>query len=393
MEELLHQYNPWWEGAFDLPGVQPRQRQVDAILRRLSENRATLLTGLRRVGKTTLMRLVALRLMAQGVPARDILYVSLDDYLLRKHSIIDVVSAYRQIHKVSVDHSIVLLLDEIACKTECHLQLKNLIDRERATILASSSSASLLRDKQAALTGRSQALEIQPLSFREYLDFKNIHVATRDRQLLSAYFKDYMRDGGLPENVIQPSRDYLMTLVDDIIQKDITAFHGLKDQQILRDYFTLLMERSGKQASINKISNILKISPDTSRRYFGYFEETYLIHPVARWGKTNERILSPKKVYACDLGIKYLFIGDRDRGSYFENCVYLQIRPHQPVYYVSREGVEIDFFTSDETLIEVKFNDRLTGRQKELFDRFPAKRKIVIDSIPSLSQLEQLWPV
>ena len=64
-------------------------------------------------------------------------------------------------------------------------------------------------------------------------------------------------------HVLQPERDYLMNLVDDIIQENITAFHGLKDHQIPRDYFTLLMERSGKQASINKLSNILKISPDT----------------------------------------------------------------------------------------------------------------------------------
>ena len=87
-----------------------------------------------------------------------------------------------------------------------------------------------------------------------------------------------MRNGGLPENVLNPNRDYLMNLVDNIIQKDITAFHGLKNHQILRDYYTLLMEHSGKQLSINKIANILKISPDTSRRYLYYFEETFLIH-------------------------------------------------------------------------------------------------------------------
>jgi len=133
------------------------------------------------------------------------------------------------------------------------------------------------------------------LTLPEYINFKDIHLAKKDQHLLDSYFRDYIREGGLPENVLQPSRDYLMNLVDDIIQKDITAFHGLKDHQMIRDYFTLLMERSGKQASINKISNILKISPDTSRRYLKYFEETYLIHLLPRWGKTNERILSAQK--------------------------------------------------------------------------------------------------
>ncbi|MDL1963833.1 MAG: DUF4143 domain-containing protein [Deltaproteobacteria bacterium] len=79
------------------------------------------------------------------------------------------------------------------------------------------------------------------------------------------------------------------------------------------------MERSGKQLSINKIGKILNISPDTSKRYLSYFESTYLIHLLPRWGKTNQKLLSPKKIYASDLGIKYLFMGERDLGSYFEN--------------------------------------------------------------------------
>jgi predicted AAA+ superfamily ATPase len=88
----------------------------------------------------------------------------------------------------------------------------------------------------------------------------------RDKQLYKSYFLEYIKDGGMPENVLNPNREYLMNLVDDIIQKDITAFHGLKHHQILRDYFLLLMERSGKQLSINKIAKILSISPDTSKR-------------------------------------------------------------------------------------------------------------------------------
>ena len=150
------------------------------------------------------------------------------------------------------------------------------------------------------------------------------------------------------------------------------------------------MERSGKPVSINKISNILKISPDSSRRYLGYFEETYLIHLLSRWGTTNERILSPKKVYACDLGIKYLFTGERDLGSYFENYVYLQLKGLRRLYYLREKDVELDFYTEDGILIEAKFNFELHGEQLETFKRFPAKQKYLIDSVASLSLLEEL---
>ncbi len=391
MDDLLFQYNPWWEATDFLSGIKPRDRYVDWILSRLSERHALLLSGLRRVGKSTIMRLVVDQLIKRGHAPSTILYVSLDDYMLRQNSILDVVNSFRQINKHSVDVPVVVMLDEITAKEGFQQQLKNLVDRERVTIVAASSSSSLLQDQKALLTGRSQTLEIQPLTLEEYLDFKDVSVARRDAQLLDRYFRDYVRDGGLPEHVLHPSRDYLMNLVDDIIQKDITALHGLKDHQVVRDYFTLLMERSGKQVSINKLANILSLSPDTSRRYLGYFEDAYLIHSVSRWGKTNERILSPKKIYACDLGIKHLFIGDRDWGSYFENYIYLCLRQHQRVHYVRSGEHELDFLTEDETLIEVKYNSELAGAQLSAFNEFPATRKQIIASVRDTQIINELW--
>lgn len=391
MEELLYQYNPWWEGAEFVAHVRPRGRYVDRLVDVLSEKRAVLLSGLRRVGKSTIMRLVADALITQGTLPQAILYVSLDDYVLRPNSILDVVTTFRQIHKLSVDDPVVLLLDEVTAKDDFHQQLKTLIDRELVAIIAAASSRSLLKDQQALLTGRSTTVEVQPLAFEEYLRFRGIEIPRRDYHLLDTYFRDYVRTGGLPEHVLSPSRDYLMNLVDDIIQKDITAFHGLRDHQVVRDYFSLLMERSGKQVSINKLGNILGLSPDTSRRYLGYFQDTYLVHLVPRWGTTNERILSPKKVYACDLGIKHLFIGDRDWGSYFENYVYLQLRRYQEVYYVRSGEQELDFLTSDKTLIEAKYNAELEGKQKDAFDGFPAKRKHVLKSVRDIDVIDSIW--
>lgn len=391
IDDLLYQYNPWWESLSFTEGIRPRDYYVTRILRLLSERRAVLLSGMRRVGKSTILRLVADELIRDGVPAKDILYVSLDDYLLRGKSILDVVSQFRKIHTHSVDRAVTLLLDEVTAQQDFHQQAKTLIDRENVRMVASASSSSLLKDQRARLTGRSTTLEVQPLMFQEYLEFKEITVPRRDAQLLDSYFRSYLREGGLPEHVLHPSRDYLMNLVDDIIQKDITAFHGLKDHQVLRDYFTLLMERSGKQASINKLGRITGLSPDTSRRYLAYFEETYLVHLVARHGKTNERILSPKKVYACDLGVKHLFIGDRDWGSYFENYVYLRLRAHQPVSYVRLQQNELDFLTGDNTLIEAKYNSDIDGTQKQAFDSFPASRKRVLKTVQELAEIEEMW--
>ena len=392
MDEILFQYNPWWESADYLsPSLKPRNERVNQIARAHANRPLVFLTGIRRVGKSSLMRLLANRLMENGVEAHRICYVSVDDYQLRDKNIMDIVSEYRKIHKLGRNRNITLLLDEITYKPDFQIQLKTLIDREPVAIVASSSSSSLLNDARGRLTGRSTTIEVQPLSLEEYLQFKDIEVARRDSHLLDSYFKDYVSVGGLPENVLKPERNYLMNLIDDIIQKDIAAFRGVRDHQVLRDYFTLLMERSGKQVSINKVANILGLSPDTSRRYLGFFEDTYLVQLVSRWGKTNERILSPKKVYACDLGMKHLFIGNRDWGSYFENYVYHRIRKYQQISYIRVDSIELDFFTEDKTLIEAKYNADIEGKQAALYDSFEAKRKRVIRSVKEVETIDAMW--
>ena len=371
-----------------MEGLKPREKYLQDLRRYLDFKHIIILTGLRRVGKTSLMKLIISELL-QHVEANHIFYISLDDYLIQKNSILEIVNEFRRIHKIKVEEKIYLFFDEVTYKDDFQIQLKNIYDSQNAKIFVASSSASKLRDKKARLTGRAITLDIKPLDLNEFLYFKNIEIKKRDTQLYKSYFLDYIQTGGLPENVLNPSREYLMSLVDDIIQKDITAFHGLKNHQILRDYFTLLMERSGKQFSINKIGKILEISPDTSKRYLNYFESTYLIYLLPRWGKTNQKLLSAKKIYASDLGIKYLFIGNRDIGSYFENYIYIELKDKKVLYYLYENGVEIDFYTDDKILIESKYYAELNERQKELFQSYPAKKRILIDSVEKLSLLEE----
>ena len=137
------------------------------------------------------------------------------------------------------------------------------------------------------------------------------------------------------------------------------------------------------------MAKIIKISPDTAKRYFGMFSDTYLIYPVMRCGKTNERLLSPKKVYAADLGIRTFITGFRDKGILFENYVYLKIRHMKPCY-VYDEKTEIDFLTEKKELVEVKYNGEMTVKQKILFDRIKSAKKLVIRNI---SELEKYFPV
>lgn len=343
METILFRHNPWWTSAFSLPDIMDRPGIFQEMTDQLKNQEVIFLTGLRRIGKTTLMKMLIDHLInTKGVEPKNILYISLDDYLLEKKSILEIIEEFRKINNLRFDDFVYLFLDEVTHKVDYEIQLKNLYDNHRVKIYASSSGSSLFKTRKAYLTGRSKILEVPPLTFKEYLEFKRIHLKPQDEHLLERYFEDFLQAGGIPEFVLHGESQYLQDLVDDIIYKDIAAIHGIRDIPLLKDYFLLLMERSGKILSINKIASILSISPDTARRYMELFVETNLVFMLERYGKTTERILAPRKIYSADTGVRSFFTGFRDKGSLFENYIYLCIRKYHPEY-VYQDGIEIDF--------------------------------------------------
>jgi len=383
LRDILYQFNPWWEGEF-YPEFISRSVYLKQFLNSLNRKEIEFITGLRRVGKTALMKLMIKELLSK-TESDTILYISLDAFGLESYSLHDILEEFRKVHKHSRSKFLYLFLDEVIVKDTYQQELKNFYDNENVKIFASASQAGLLKDQRALLTGRTRLYEILPLRFDEFLSFKNITIKKSESYLKEQYFIEYMKTGGIPEYVLTGDIEYLEELCDNLLYKDIIATYGIKDAGLVRDYFKLLMERSGKQASVSKMANVLGISPDTSRRYFGYFQNSYIIHTIERCGKLNERIRSGKKVYAGDVGIRNMVTGFRDKGAVFENLVYFKMKKFKPCY-VYQNGIEIDFKT-DNFLIEAKYNSEMTEKQKHLFEQISSEKKIVVDSVESFLNL------
>jgi len=265
-------------------------------------------------------------------------------------------------------------------KKDFNQELKNLYDLENVKIFASSSSASLLRDKKAFLTGRTRTIEIEPLDFKEFLLFKNYSVKKSEKYILEKYFEEYMEYGGMPEYVLTKDPNYITNLVDSIIYKDIIALHNLKNSSVIKDLFKLLCERVGKQVSYNKIANVLGIHKDSVKDYITYFEDSYLFYLIEKDARSlNERIKDNKKIYCSDVGIKNVTAGFKDLGAIYENLVFLKIKKENP-RYIKKDGIEIDFKTKD-TLIEAKYKREMDKKQKELFESIKIKIKILAGGV------------
>jgi predicted AAA+ superfamily ATPase len=235
-----------------------------------------------------------------------------------------------------------------------------------------------MRDKKASLTGRIKTIEVMPLDFQEFLIFKEVKINKSDMAKLESYFRDYLKIGGVPHYVLTEDKTYLNELVENIIYKDIIAYHKLTAEKTIKELFILLCQRVGKPMSYNKIAEILKISVDSAKRFVGYFEKAYLFYVVDRYAKSvNENITSPKKIYIGDVGIKNLITGFKDFGASYENLVFLKIKEEKPAYYL-KEGIEIDFITQD-SLFEAKYNQELNEKQKELFNSLKIKNKFIAE--------------
>jgi predicted AAA+ superfamily ATPase len=387
---LLYEFNPWWEEGYTFR-LHKREKYTGKIAEKLKSNRIVLLAGLRRVGKSSIMKLMIKKILDEGVSRENVLYVSLDDFLLDDKNILEILDSYRKWMRKRKEETVYLFFDEITYKEKWQQQLKSLYDRENCVIVASSSSSSVFSDEHAWLTGRSVILPVDPLDFDEWLAFKNITLKKMDSHLLASYFEEFLSSGGMPEYVLNNDRDYLQNLVEQLLYKDIIARHNIKRKTVIRDMFLLLMERAGRQISITKVGKILGISASNARRYLEYFEQTFLVELINRYGKTNEKILSQKKLYAGDIGIRSIYTGFRDKGAVFENYVYLMIKDKKPQYYYVN-GIELDFIfqelSGDKTILECKYNSEMNPKQQILFDKVEAEKKLVINGVDSLDLIK-----
>ena len=376
----MFEMNPWWEESPKSEGIF-REKYLEFFEKNLNNKDIIFITGLRRVGKSTLLKHFIFRLIKEkDINPKRIMYLSLDAYLFKENSIHELVKEFRKIHNIKINEKIYLFLDEVVYKKDFNQELKNLYDSGNIKIYATSSSASLLRDKKAFLTGRTRTLGVDPLDFQEFLLFKNYSAKKSEKYMLEKYFEEYMEYGGMPEYVLTKDPNYITNLVESIIYKDIIALHNLKNSSIIKDLFKLLCERVGKQVSYNKIANVLGIHKDSVKDYINYFVESYLFYLIEKDAKSlNERIKDNKKIYCSDVGIKNVTAGFKDLGAIYENLVFLKIKGKNP-RYLKKDGIEIDFKIKD-TIIEAKYKRVIDEKQKKLFDSINIKNKIIAQGI------------
>jgi predicted AAA+ superfamily ATPase len=386
LKESLREFNPWWRGEFHLDF---RPRSIYQEIQKFFPLRQIIaLTGLRRVGKTTLLEKAALDKISSGFPASHVLYVSFDEF--RNIELREVLKAYEDLLGVDIrDGASLLLLDEIQKLDDWDDQLKVLYDtaKDIKIVISGSESLFIRRRSRETLAGRIFEFKVEPLTFKEFLSFKGIDlrpVGLYEKEL-SRRFAEFMKTLGLPELVGIEDKTVVKkyvreSLVEKVIYRDLPGLLKVKDIAVLESILNIFMEEPGQLIEISGLAGELNLARPTLSNYLMYLEESFLVRKLYNFS-TNRRKTERKlkKYYPAVPSVDLLFREDRfSLSKVFECHVVNQLRAEFFWRDPLKHEVDVVLVGEETCPVEIKFGKIETRGLEAFLKKFDGKRGVII---------------
>lgn len=416
--------NPWWERPDDLDLLLEGLRQRayldpfhDLVTNR-EVNRAVVLMGPRRVGKTVILRQSIRRLLDAGVTPTNIFFVSLDNPVYTGLPLAKLLSFFQELHGHDRFADITVFFDEVQYLKEWEVHLKVLVDDyPRARFVVSGSAAAALKMKSnESGAGRFTDFLLPPLTFAEFLDFRELP-ANVDIERLNEELFAYINFGGFPEAVLKDSirRDFQRFVGSDIIDKvllrDIPSLYGIGDPQELNRFFATLAYNTGNEISIDELSKKSGVAKNTIRKYIEFLESAFLIHCLHRVDKNAKRFQREThfKVYLTNPCLRAALYGpvgqdDEKAGMMAETAVvaqYASSRVINDLAYARWPSGEVDIVVNTPFVfskdywqpfmpIEVKWQRKVTRQDAKHVLKIMEGNNIALGYVFSRQQSEWL---
>jgi predicted AAA+ superfamily ATPase len=343
----------------------------------LSKKQATVITGMRRVGKTTAIR----HLLAQ-VPHTNKLFLDLEKaenrYLLNQPMYRDV-ELDLQVQGVDLTKPAVIAIDEIQLVRNAPSVIKYLYDTYDIKFLLTGSSSYYLKNHfSESLAGRKRIFEMFPLNFAEFVAFRGIDTNTlkpfaRQSYQQSYYLKykelyeEFLRYGGFPEVALAATDtdkvSYLSDIINAYIELDIRLLSDFSASDDLVRLVRLIAAHTGSKIDYQKLGSLLGINRNKIKDYLTLLEYTYFIQSVPAFSRnTGREISKQRKLYLADTGLLNQ-LAQLNSGQVFENAIANQLRwLGQVQFYQRKTGQEIDFILNGQFAVEVKETPTLSDR-------------------------------
>jgi predicted AAA+ superfamily ATPase len=368
---------------FSRGNLTPRDAQK-SVNRLLQQREIVFITGVRRCGKSSLMRLVCDDLLAAaGVALSNILYVNFEDERLASFKSEDcerLMEAYYELEAPS--GKVWLFLDEIQNVPAWEKWLNRLYEFEEVKIFVTGSNMSLMGSElSTALTGRNRQVVLWPFSFREFLVMRassqeETPHSREWRANMARMFDAFLQSGGFPEALKQGDPALLEQYWQDILYRDIFPRYGIRNIREIRELTLFLASNSACIHSYKSLQGVAGVkSQMTVCSYLQALHDVFLFFPVDLFDYSVKRqIYNPSKMYGIDTGMlnAVSFSFSRDMGHSMENAAYIELRRrgYEVYYWKSLKGGEVDFLIREKgaitTAIQVCFSlaDAKTRRRE-----------------------------
>lgn len=332
-----------------------REKYLSKIRGFYDQDIIKVITGIRRSGKSILLKQIIEELKEKGINDENIIYVNFED--LDKAFIKNEIDLNEYIKsKIITDNKYYLLFDEIQNVKNWEKAINSFKSTKNVSIFITGSNSNLLSGELATLlSGRYVSFRIHPFSFKEVCKLKNIETK-EDTEIA---FNDYIKWGGMPQrfcfNEEIEIKNYLLDLYDSIVIKDIVTRYKVKDVELLNKVIEYLMSTPAQQFSITNIVNVLanenrNCSNETLYNYLSYITSSYIMSKAQRYDIKGKKILQTNdKYYLTDLGIGQVksSTSTKGLGSILENIVYNElINRGYEVLVGKTENGEVDFIAS-----------------------------------------------
>lgn len=348
------------------------------------------ITGIRRSGKSTLLKQIMSELRESGIEDNRIIYINFEDINMKFIKTDMDLNAYIK-RKIKSEEKYYLFFDEIQNVVDWEKAINSFKATKNVSIFVTGSNSNLLSGELATLlAGRYVSFKIQPFSFKEVCELKGL----QDRSQTEQAFEEYMKWGGMPQRFYfqeeLETKNYLMDLYDSIVIKDIVSRYKVKDVELLNKVLEYLMATPAQQFSVKNIVNYLKsenrnCSNETLYNYLSYITNSFIMNKAKRYDIKGKRVLSTNdKYYLTDLGLGQVKSSQKakGKGSILENIVYNELidRGYEvfvgksnrseidfiATYFEEKIYVQVAYILTDELVIEREF-----GAYKGIEDNYP----------------------
>ncbi len=315
------------------------------------------LTGLRRVGKSTLLLQIAKKYLNE-----DFFFVNFEDERLVNFQAEDFDALHESLISLYGEKK-VFLIDEIQNVPNWEKFVRRMHDSGYKFFVTGSNASLLSFELGTRLTGRSVQMELYPFSFEEFLSFKDVkqrdtkNLTTVERGNMRRLCNEYLKKGGIPDSLKYPKLDVHTSLYYDVLYRDIATRYSIKNVKGLKELSYFILTNTSSLISFNNLKNVFKFrSVNTVVEYISYLENSWLFVLVNKYAfSLKEQQIAPKKVYAIDTGlVKSIgFSFSKNKGKLMENAVFLHLkRKYEDVYYLkTQKGNEVDFYIPQEQLL------------------------------------------